>query len=62
MDLLLTQRWFTEASSMVHINTNPRTKYISEIALDQIHTNKMERMNGKLRDRENGSFCFLRTE
>ena len=44
---------FADAFSEFYTNTKPRTTHIREIALDgERHNNKMERLNGELRDRE----------
>ena len=44
---------FADAFSEFYTNTNPRAKHIREIALGGVrHNNKMERMNGEVRDRE----------
>jgi putative transposase len=44
---------FQEASKVFFTKTLPRTKHIREISLiGSVHNNKMERMNGELRDRE----------
>lgn len=44
---------FQDASRVFYTNTSPRTKHIREITLTgKIHNQKMERMNGEMRDRE----------
>ena len=44
---------FSDAFSEFYTNTNPKAKHIREITLNgERHNNKMERMNGEMRDRE----------
>ena len=45
---------FAEAcKNEYYTNTKPRTRHIRDIALSgKVHNNKMERMNGEVRDRE----------
>ena len=44
---------FRDASRVFYTNKVPRTKHIRDITLDgERHNNKMERMNGEVRDRE----------
>ncbi len=44
---------FMDAFRVFHTITNPKTKHFREIHLEgRIHNNKMERMNGEVRDRE----------
>ena len=44
---------FQEASKVFFTKTIPRTQHIEDISFNgNIHNNKMERMNGEMRDRE----------
>ncbi|MGI0068760.1 MAG: IS6 family transposase, partial [Nitrosopumilaceae archaeon] len=44
---------FQEASKVFYTNTYPRTQHLKDITFDgERHNNKMERMNGEVRDRE----------
>jgi len=44
---------FQEASKVFFTKTTPRTQHIKDISFNgKIHNNKMERMNGEIRDRE----------
>ena len=44
---------FKEASKVFFTKTIPRTQHIADISFSgKVHNNKMERMNGEVRDRE----------